>query len=107
MQLTSFDDIKVVILWQDPYHQKSQAHWLSFSVQDWVKIPPSLRNIYKELWKVGEKNWNLEYWAKQWVLLLNAILTVENSKPASHSKNWLGYIYRQYNKRNYQIKKKM
>ena len=86
LELTKFEDIKVVILGQDPYHQKWQAHWLSFSVPDWVKIPPSLRNIYKELWKLNEQNWDLTSWAKQWVLLLNAILTVEDSKPASHSK---------------------
>lgn len=86
MELTSFKDIKVVILWQDPYHQKWQAHWLAFSVQDWIKIPPSLRNIYKELWKTEEISWNLEDWAKQWVLLLNVIFSVEENKPASHSK---------------------
>jgi len=86
LELTKFEDIKVVILGQDPYHQKWQAHWLSFSVPDWIKIPPSLKNIYKELWKLEEKNWNLEKWSKQWVLLLNAVLTVEDSKPASHSK---------------------
>ena len=86
LELTTFEDIKVVILGQDPYHQKWQAHWLSFSVPDWIKFPPSLKNIYKELWKLEEKNWNLEKWSKQWVLLLNAVLTVEDSKPASHSK---------------------
>jgi len=85
LNLTSFEDIKVVIIGQDPYHQKWQAHWLAFSVQDWVKIPPSLRNIFKELW-VKRESWNLKEWSKQWVLLLNAILTVEDSKPASHSK---------------------
>jgi len=94
LELSNFENIKVVILGQDPYHQKWQAHWLAFSVQDWVKIPPSLRNIFKEInntplltregLEVG--SWNLENWSKQWVLLLNAILTVEDSKPASHSK---------------------
>ena len=101
LELTDFNDIKVVILWQDPYHQKGQAHWLSFSVQDWIKVPPSLRNIYKEIesciWKtplsskgegLGVRSGNLENWSKQWVLLLNSILTVEDSKPASHSKIW-------------------
>ena len=94
LELTNFSEIKVVILGQDPYHQEWQAHWLSFSVQDWVKVPPSLRNIYKEVksstWKEVKDpaNWNLENWAKQWVLLLNTVLTVEKSKPASHSKIW-------------------
>lgn len=87
---TSLDDLKVVILWQDPYHWEWQAHWLSFSVQDWVKPPPSLKNIYKELnddlWIEIPKSWNLENWTKKWVLLLNAILTVKASLPASHSK---------------------
>lgn len=81
-------EIKVVIIWQDPYHWEKQAHWLSFSVQKWIKIPPSLRNIFKEIWKEGEQNWNLEYLVKQWVFLLNSILTVEKAKPASHSKIW-------------------
>jgi len=89
---TTLDNLKVVILWQDPYHWENQAHGLSFSVQKWVKTPPSLRNIYKELqleynYKIPD-HWNLETWAEQWVLLLNCILTVEESKPASHSKIW-------------------
>lgn len=87
---TDFLDVKVVILGQDPYHNESQAHWLSFSVLPWVKIPPSLKNIFKELNNdLGiklPKNWNLENWANSWVLLLNAILTVEKNKPGSHSK---------------------
>jgi len=96
LELTHFEDIKVVILGQDPYHQKWQAHWLAFSVPEWIKIPPSLKNIYKEIEnsivpsptkeRVRVRSWNLENWAKQWVLLLNSILTVEDSKPASHSK---------------------
>lgn len=87
LELTKFEDIKVVILWQDPYHWENQAHWLAFSVpENQKKLPPSLKNIFKELWKTNKKNWNLEEWAKQWVLLLNTILTVEKSKPASHSK---------------------
>ncbi len=90
---TKFDEVKVVIIWQDPYHWKNQAHGLSFSVQDWVKPPPSLQNIYKEIEtsleiKKDFTNWNLTKWTKQWVLLLNAILTVEASKPASHSNIW-------------------
>ncbi len=87
---TDFSNIKVVILWQDPYHNESQAHWLSFSVLPWVKQPPSLKNIFKELnndlWYQLPLNWNLEKWANSWVLLLNAILTVEKNKPGSHSK---------------------
>lgn len=89
---TTFDNLKVVILWQDPYHWENQAHWLSFSVQKWVKIPPSLKNIYKELhneyWYEIPEHGNLESWAQQWVLLLNSILTVEESQPASHAKIW-------------------
>jgi len=90
---TSLKNTKVVILWQDPYHWVNQAHWLCFSVQDWIIPPPSLKNIYKEinndLWiELNTKKWNLEEWTKQWVLLLNAILTVEWWKPASHSKIW-------------------
>ncbi len=93
LNTTSFNDIKVVILGQDPYHQPNQAHWLSFSVQELVKLPPSLKNIYKEIEsdlkiKKNFNNWNLSSWAKSGVLLLNAILTVEASKPASHSKIW-------------------
>lgn len=88
---TKFENIKVVLLWQDPYHGEWQAHWLSFSVAKWIKIPPSLRNIYKEIEsdlgiKKDYENPNLESWAKQWVLLLNAVLTVEKWQPASHSK---------------------
>lgn len=96
LNTTKFEELSVVILWQDPYHWENQAHWLSFSVQKWVKRPPSLRNIFKEiendLWRKSKidiwENWDLSYWAENWVLLLNAILTVEASKPASHSKIW-------------------
>lgn len=84
---TSFDDIKVVILWQDPYHGKWQAQWFCFSVPKWTKLPPSLKNIYKEL-NIDTKNWDLTPWTKQWVLLLNAILTVQEENPASHAKIW-------------------
>ncbi|MBW7954262.1 uracil-DNA glycosylase [Candidatus Gracilibacteria bacterium] len=87
---TDFLDVKVVILGQDPYHNESQAHGLSFSVLPGVKIPPSLKNIFKELNSdLGvelPKNGNLENWADSGVLLLNAILTVEKNKPGSHSK---------------------
>lgn len=87
LNTTDFDDIKVVILGQDPYHGPNQAHGLSFSVQDGVRVPPSLKNIYKEIW-IDRESWDLTSWAEQWVLLLNAILTVEKSQPASHSKIW-------------------
>lgn len=87
---TPLSELKVVILWQDPYHGLNQAHWLSFSVQDRVPPPPSLKNIYKELQSdIGfeiPKNGNLEKWCSEWVLLLNAILTVKAWLPASHSK---------------------
>lgn len=89
---TSLDDLKVVILGQDPYHGPNQAHWLSFSVQDGVLFPPSLRNIfielYNDLWIKAPNSWNLEKWTTRWVLMLNAILTVIAWKPASHSKIW-------------------
>ena len=91
LNICPFQDVKVVILGQDPYHWPWQAHGLSFSVQDGVKLPPSLKNIYKELkmeypeFQIPE-SWNLTHWAHQGVLLLNSILTVEASKPASHSK---------------------
>ena len=90
---TSFDDVKVVIIGQDPYHGENQANGLSFSVWDGVKIPPSLRNIYKELKTdlgIEDSNsGNLEAWAKQGVLLLNATLTVEAANAGSHqNKGW-------------------
>ena len=86
--LTSFKDTKVVILGQDPYHGVDEAHGLAFSVYENVKTPPSLLNIFKELYNdVGIKrvNSDLSDWAKQGVLLLNSILTVEKDKPLSHS----------------------
>jgi uracil-DNA glycosylase len=83
-----FDEIRVVILGQDPYHGVGQAHGLAFSVPDGVSLPPSLQNIYKELEKdLGIEiplSGNLERWAKQGVLLLNATLTVEGGKAGSH-----------------------
>ncbi len=86
----SFDDVKVVILGQDPYHGEAQAHGLSFSVPKEIKLPPSLRNIYKEieddLGVKMSKNGNLLSWAQQGVLLLNSVLTVEKSMAASHQK---------------------
>ena len=89
--LTPLNNVKVVILGQDPYHGPGQAHGLSFSVPDTVKPPPSLINIYKELQddlkkEVNFNNGNLENWAKQGVFLLNTTLTVERSKPLSHQK---------------------
>lgn len=89
--LTAFDDVKVVILGQDPYHGAGQAHGLSFSVLPGIKIPPSLRNMYKELAEdidgfVIPEHGYLESWAKQGVLLLNTVLTVEEGKAHSHAK---------------------
>ena len=85
---TSLKDTKVVILGQDPYHQPGQAQGFAFSVAPNVKIPPSLVNIYKEIedeYHVKlHRNGDLTDWAKQGVLLLNPILTVEDSKPLSH-----------------------
>jgi len=88
LSLTDYDNVKVVILGQDPYHGVGEANGLAFAVSNGIKIPPSLKNIYKELYddvhisisNVG----NLECWAKEGVLLLNAVLTVEKDKPASH-----------------------
>lgn len=82
---TPFDKVKIVILWQDPYHWKWQAQGFCFSVPKLEKLPPSLRNIYKELWEEN-KNWDLTCWTEQWVFLLNAILTVQAWNPASHAK---------------------
>lgn len=88
LKLTSYKDTKVVIVGQDPYHGEHQAHGLSFSVQKGVKLPPSLQNIYKELESdLGippRTDGDLTGWAKQGVLMLNAVLTVEKDKAASH-----------------------
>ena len=87
-KLCPVENVKVVILGQDPYHGEGQAHGLSFSVPDGTKIPPSLRNIYKEiasdLGKEIPESGNLEHWAKQGVLLLNATLTVEEGQAGFH-----------------------
>ena len=87
---TPFDKVKVVILGQDPYHGAGQAHGLSFSVQPGIKPPPSLINIYKELQTdiglLTPTSGNLDHWAGQGVLLLNAALTVRANEPASHAK---------------------
>jgi uracil-DNA glycosylase len=86
--LTPFDHVKVVILGQDPYHGPGQAHGLSFSVPQGIPQPPSLVNIFKELKSDlnidAPPHGNLESWAKQGVLLLNAVLTVNDSEAASH-----------------------
>lgn len=89
----SFEDLKVVILGQDPYHGEGQANGLCFSVRDGVRMPPSLQNIFKEihtdLGKPVPSNGSLERWAKQGILLLNATLTVRASSPGSHQqKGW-------------------
>lgn len=88
LKLTSYKDTKVVIVGQDPYHGEGEAHGLSFSVQKGVRVPPSLNNIYKELYNdLGVKvssDGDLTKWAKEGVLLLNAVLTVEKDKAASH-----------------------
>ena len=93
---TPFDKVKVVLLGQDPYHNRGQAHGLSFSVPDGVPKPPSLVNIFKELKNdLGieiPKNGNLEKWARQGVLLLNASLTVRENEPGSHARiGWLQF----------------
>ncbi len=88
LKLTPYSNTKVVIVGQDPYHGIGEAHGLSFSVQEGIKIPPSLKNIYKELYDdlniTAPNNGDLTKWAKEGVLLLNAVLTVEKDKPASH-----------------------
>lgn len=90
--LTPFDKVKVVILGQDPYHGEWEAHGLCFSVQEWVKQPPSLKNIFKELqddvWIIPPKSGNLTKRAEQWVFLLNASLTVRKDEPNSHKNIW-------------------
>lgn len=88
LNLTDYKDVKVVILGQDPYHGEGEANGLCFAVSDGIKLPPSLKNIYKELESdLGIKPanvGNLECWAREGVLLLNAVLTVEKDKAASH-----------------------
>lgn len=93
LDLTPLDAVRVVILGQDPYHGEGQAHGLCFSVPPGVRPPPSLVNIYKELQSdLGiprASHGFLEHWAKQGVLLLNSVLTVESGQPASHkSRGW-------------------
>lgn len=104
----ALEDIKVVILGQDPYHNPNQACGLSFSVNDGVPLPKSLINIYKELHDdLGikpAKTGNLESWFNQGVFLLNAVLTVEKNSPASHSKmgweNFTDYIIENISEKN-------
>lgn len=90
--LTPFDEVKVVIMGQDPYHGPGQAHGLCFSVPQGIKAPPSLMNIFKEIKAdlgIEINSANLEKWAKQGVLLLNAVLTVREGQAGSHqNKGW-------------------
>lgn len=86
---TDYKDVKVVIVGQDPYHGEGEAMGLSFSVNDGIKLPPSLKNIYKELYEdlgVTRLSGDLTDWTKQGVLLLNSTLTVVKDSPASHAK---------------------
>ena len=87
LRFTDYDEVKVVILGQDPYHGEKEAHGLSFSVQKGVKRPPSLDNIFKELYNdlgIRRENNDLTDWAKQGVLLLNSIMSVVMDHPLSH-----------------------
>lgn len=93
LNLVKYTDVKVVIIGQDPYHNPKQAHGLSFSVEEDINIPPSLQNIFKELKSdlncYIPNNGNLTKWAKQGVLLLNAVLTVQENMANSHKgKGW-------------------
>lgn len=92
LRYTDYDDVKVVILGQDPYHGLGEAHGLSFSVRENVKMPPSLLNIFKELYSdlgIKRTESDLTDWAKEGVLLLNSIMTVVKDTPLSHkNKGW-------------------
>jgi uracil-DNA glycosylase len=92
LNLCDLNQVKVVIIGQDPYHQTGQANGLAFSVPSGFKLPPSLKNIFKELnsdLNINLQNGDLSAWAKQGVLLLNTVLTVEAAKPNAHSnKGW-------------------
>ena len=92
LRYTDYNDVKVVIIGQDPYHGENEAHGLCFSVQEGVNRPPSLNNIFKELYNdlgIVKKNNDLTCWAKQGVLLLNSIMTVVKDHPLSHKdKGW-------------------
>lgn len=90
LKAAPFEDVKVVILGQDPYHEPGQAHGLCFSVQEGTELPPSLKNIYKELESdlgIRRTTGCLDDWAKQGVLLLNTVLTVRKGQAFSHSKH--------------------
>lgn len=105
LNLVKYDDVKVVIIGQDPYHEPKQAHGLCFSVQDGVELPPSLQNIYKELnTDLGvpiAKTGDLTKWAKQGVLLLNSVLTVRRGQANSHKgKGWEQFTSAIINKLN-------
>ena len=106
LKLTDYNDVKVVILGQDPYHGENEANGLSFSVNEGIKLPPSLKNIYKELYDdlgITKTNGDLTSWDNQGVLLLNSVLTVLKDTPTSHSKiGWQEYtdaIIRKLNER--------
>lgn len=92
LRFTDYNEVKVVILGQDPYHGLGEAHGLSFSVKKGVKKPPSLQNIFKELYNdlgIKREESDLTDWAKEGILLLNSIMTVEKDKPLSHKeKGW-------------------
>jgi uracil-DNA glycosylase len=92
LELTPLDQVHAVVLGQDPYHGPGQAEGLAFSVADGVKVPPSLRNIFKELCSDGRQvpqSGSLVHWARRGVLLLNTVLTVEDAQPGSHArKGW-------------------
>lgn len=110
LNATAFDDVKVVILGQDPYHGPNQATGLSFSVPVGEKLPPSLRNIYKELYddvQITRMHGDLSDWAAQGVLLINNVLTVEEKKPRSHrKKGWEQFtnsIFHALNNKNHKI----
>jgi uracil-DNA glycosylase len=111
LHLTAYADVKVLILGQDPYHGERQAHGLCFSVQRGVAIPPSLRNVYKELHSdlglVPPNHGNLETWAKRGVLLLNAVLTVRSGNAGSHrNRGWETFtdeIIRLVNQKNERV----
>ncbi len=91
LERTKLSDVKVVILGQDPYHGEGEAHGLAFSVNEGIKVPPSLKNIYKELKRdlninIDTTSGYLGKWAAEGVLLLNSVLTVEKDNPGSHRK---------------------
>ena len=92
LRFTDYDEVKVVVLGQDPYHGLGEAHGLSFSVREGVKMPPSLQNIFKELYNdlgIKRTKSDLTDWAKEGVLLLNSIMTVVKDTPLSHkNKGW-------------------